>query len=209
MRQHFFIIAIIFIGINSSMAQKTIQKEFSSAGIKTLFIADDAIYKITIQSSEESIIKVSTHISGEHAENIIIEEKIIDGTLSLKTGFVPFFSLENDKLAAHKVMAVEVKLIVPTEVSVEIKSKLASVYANGSYKNLAVSLENANCDLRNFSGNAHLKTVNGNITVFASNIVSGRAISKYGIVENELSSGRKFLIEAETINGIISLLQTK
>ncbi len=106
-------------------------------------------------------------------------------------------------------MAVEVKLIIPKEISIEIKSKLASVFASGSYKNLAVSIESVNCELRNFSGNAHLKTVNVNITVFANSIVSGKAISKNGIVENELSSGGKFLIEAENINGSISLLQTK
>lgn len=199
----------LFFGITFCNAQKVIQKEFSAEGIHTLSINDDAIYKITIQSSEESTIKVSTHISGEHAESIIVEEKITNGKLAFNTGFVPFFSLENDKLAAHKVMAVEVKLIIPKEVSVEIKSKLASVYAIGPYKNLAISIENANCDLRNFSGNAHLKTANGTITVYANNTVSGKAISKYGMVENELSSGGKFLIEAETINGSISLLQTK
>ena len=72
-----------------------------------------------------------------------------------------------------------------------------------------ISIENSNCDLRNFSGNAHLKTVKGNITVVANNDVSGKAFSKYGIVKNELTSNKKFLVEAESIHGSISLLQTK
>ena len=86
---------------------------------------------------------------------------------------------------------------------------MASVFANGTYKNLAVSIENSNCDLQNFSGNAHLKTTNGNITVIANNTVSGKAFSKNGIVKNELSNHGKFQVEAESINGSISLLQTK
>ncbi len=209
MHKTFFIIAIFFFGSHCCVAQKILEKEFAAEGIHTLSIVDDAIFKITIQSSEESTIKVVLQVSGEHSESVIIEEKIADGILSLKTGFVPFFTLENDKLAAHKIMAVEVKLLIPKEISIEIKSNLASVFTSGAFKNLAVSIENAKCDLQNFSGNAHLKTVNGNITVFANNDVSGKAISKNGTVENRLSAQGKFLIEAETINGSISLLQTK
>lgn len=209
MRQIFFIIATIFIGINSVMAQKTIQKELSTEGIHTLSIADDAIFKIEIQSSEETSIKIALHISGEHSESIIIEEKISEGILSLKTGFVPFFILENDKLAAHKVMALEMKIILPKKMVVEIKSKLATVNANGAFKNLNISLENGGCVLTDFKGNAHLKTVAGNIAVHAQNGVSGKATSKHGTVENNLSNIGKFFVEAESINGSIMLLQTK
>ena len=209
MSKKILIVSFFLFSIAICNAQKVIEKEFSSKEINMLSIVDDAIFKIEIQSSENSTIKISAHISGENSESIIIEEKIVDGILSLKTGFAPFFSLENDKLAAHKVMAIELKITVPSTISVEIKSKLASVFANGTYKNLAVSIENSNCDLQNFSGNAHLKTISGNITVIANNTVSGIAVSKNGIVKNELSKNGKFLVEAESINGSISLLQTK
>lgn len=191
------------------MAQKTIQKEFSSGGIGMLSIQDDAIFKIEINSSEEKSIKMSLHISGEHAESIIVEEKITDGTLSLKTGFAPFFTLENDKLAAHKVMALEMKITLPKTMDVVIRSKLASVNANGTFKNFNISLENGNCVLNDFSGNAQLKTIAENITVHAQKNVKGKAISKNGMVENDLPKRGKFLVEAESINGSISLLQIK
>jgi hypothetical protein len=209
MRQIFFIIIILFLGNYCCLAQKTIQKEFDSEGIQKLSIADDAIFKIILQSSEETAIKVSAHISGEHFESIIIEEKIVDGTLSLKTGFAPFFTLENDKLAAHKVMAIEVKLTVPKKLAVEIKSKLASVIATGTFKSLSISLENGNCNLNNFFGNAQLKTIAGNIAVQAQKNVSGNAISRNGTVENKLSGNGEFLVGSESINGNISLLQTE
>ncbi len=209
MAKKLFIAFLFVFSITYCNAQKVIEKEFSSEEIKTLSIVDDAIFKIEIQSSETSIIKISANISGEHSESVIIEEKNTEGILSLKTGFAPFFSLENDKLAAHKIMAIELKIEVPKTISVEIKSKLASIFANGTYKNIAVSIENSNCDLQNFSGNAHLKTTNGNITVIANSTVSGKAISINGIVKNGLPNHGKFLVEAESINGIILLLQTK
>lgn len=209
MANKIFIIAFFLLGSYCGFSQKVIEKEFSSEEIRILLIDDDAISKIEIHSSEESIIKFSAHISGEHSESVVIEEKTSEGKLFLKTAFAPFFTLENDKLAAHKVMAIELKITVPETDAVEIKSKLASVFADGTYENIAVSIENSNCDLRNFSGNAHLKTVKGNITVLANNDVAGKAFSKYGIVKNELSSNKKFLVEAESIHGGISLLQTK
>lgn len=208
MAKTILIAAFLFLGSIYCTAQKTIQKEFSAAGVQKLSVKDDAIYKITIHSSEEKIIKVSLHVSGEHSESIVIEENISEKTLSLKTGFMPFFTLENDKLAAHKLMAIEMKLTVPSYMAVEIQSKLASVFAEGKYKNLLVSLENAPCHLHNFSGNAHLKTVSGDITVVAYSTVSGTAVSQHGIVKNELSSDGKFFVEAESINGSI-ILQTK
>lgn len=209
MRQIFSIIVILFFGSYCCVAQKTIQKEFDSEGIHTLSIADNDIFKITVQSSEESTIKILARISGEHSESVIMEEKIVDGTLSLKTGFAPFFTLENDKLAAHKVMAIEVNITLPKKMTVIIKSKLASVYTNGIFENLDISLENGNCILKHFSGNAQLKTIAGNITVHAQKNVSGKAISKYGTLVNKLSGQGKFNIEAESINGVISLLQTE
>ncbi len=199
----------LFFATTFCHAQKVIQKEFSSEGIQTLSIADDAIYKITLHSSEESSIKVSLHISGEHFETIIIEEKIFEETLSLKTGFLPFFTLENDKLAAHKLMGIEVEVTVPENLEVEIKSKLTSVIATGTFKNLNISLENGSCSLYEFLGNAHLKTRTGNITVQAQNEVAGKTISKKGTIVNKLSSQGRFLVFAESTNGNIWLLQTK
>lgn len=209
MAKKLFIVSFFVFSITFCNAQKVIEKEFSSEEIKTLSLLDDAIFKIEIQSSEESTIKISANISGEHSENIIIEKKIADGILSFKTGFAPFFTLENDKLAAHKVMAIELKITVPKTIAIEIKSKLTSVNTNGTFKNLNISLENGSCVLNYFSGNAQLKTIDGNINVYAQKNISGKAISMNGTVENRLSGQGKFLIDAETINGSISLLQTK
>lgn len=200
---------LLVFGTTFCSAQKVIQKEIASEGIQTLTIIDDAIYKVTVHSSEESFIKISTHIYGEHAESVLIEAIIIEETLSVKTGFTPFFALENDKLAAHKIMAIEMEITLPKKMAVEIKSKLASVNTDGVFNNLNISIENGNCILTNILGNAHIKTTGGNITVWAKNTVSGKAFSKNGTVENKLLNHGKFLVEAESSYGNISLLQTK
>ncbi len=204
-----FIVSFLFFGSYCCVAQKVIEKEFSAEGLKKLAIEDDSIFSLKITSSKRESIKMKVHISGEHSEAIIIEENRSKGGLSLKTATLPYFVFENDKLAAHKVMAIEVELFIPENISVEIKSKLASLETEGKIRNLAVSLEKGGCTINDFMGNAHLKTIDGNIKVKVQKEVSGKAISKNGTVENTLSNQEKFLVEAESINGDIYMSQTK
>lgn len=106
-------------------------------------------------------------------------------------------------------MATEIMVLIPETISVEVKVKLASLETKEKIKNLAVSLEKGNCMITAFLGNAHLKTTDGNIEVMAKKEVSGKAVSRNGSVENTLPEGEKFLIESETFNGNIYMLQTK
>lgn len=209
MQKIFVLVTFLFFGSYCCVAQKVIEKEYSVDGINTISIKDDSIFKIKITSSERESIKTAFHISGEHSETIIIEESLIEEKLLLKTGVMPYFAFENDKLAAHKVMAVEVELHIPEHISVEIKSKLASVESIGNIQNLEVFLQNGNCSVVDFLGNAHLKTELGDIKVSAKKNVAGKAISKNGTVKNTLPRKGKFLVDAESINGNINLSQTK
>ncbi len=191
------------------MAQKVIEKEFSAEGLRGLSITDDAIFSIKITSSARKTVKIKLHVSGEHAEAIIIEENRSKGKLSLKTGVMPFFEFEDDKLAAHKVMAIEVSLLVPETIFIELKSRLASLETHGKIENLDISLQKGSCRLYNFLGNAHLRTLDGSIEVQAQSNVTGHAFSKNGTVENTLPKQGVFYVEAESVNGTIYMRQTK
>ena len=80
--------------------------------------------------------------------------------------------------------------------------------SNGSAK-INVYLENGDCQLNDFLGNASIKTKHGNIKVHARENVSGRAFSTNGSVVNYLPGQAKYTIIAESRDGDISLLQTK
>lgn len=64
-------------------------------------------------------------ISGENSEAIIIEGQYNKGKLSLKTAIMLVFN--NDRLGAHKLMAIELDIYIPVTISVEIKSKFTSL----------------------------------------------------------------------------------
>src|SRR5690606_19653240 len=126
MTKSILFLSLLFILSVGCYGQKIIQKEFDLRPIHTLSIVDEALFKIAVISSEEKSIRMKLHVSGEHSENIVLEEKIENGTLFLTTGFSPFVELENDKLAAHKVMALQMEIFVPSSISIAIKSTLAS-----------------------------------------------------------------------------------
>ena len=209
MNKTIFTFLFICFGYGFCYGQKVIQKEYGIKDVHTLSIEDDAVFKITVVSSKSTKIKMVLHVSGEHSENIVMEEKLINGTLFLQTGFTPFFVMENDKLAAHKVMSLQMEIFVPSDILVVIKSKLASVFTTGMFKNLAIVLENGECVVDDFMGDAHLKSTNGNIAVVARKNVSGQGVSKNGSIEIELSKGQQYTVFAESVNGNISMEQTK
>ena len=86
---------------------------------------------------------------------------------------------------------------------------MASVATKGKFKVLKAFLGNGNCNLQEFVGNAYLKTKTGSIKVSTKENIFGNAISKNGIVINQLSENKnsKYTIIAETNMGEISLFQ--
>ena len=209
MLKHIFIFTVLLFFTTDITAQKVLQKQFDASSFERLVIESDDVFTITISAQKTDNINVRTHIEGEHHESVVVNTSEAGKTLTLSTGYSPFFEKENDKLAAHKLIAIDMLITVPENLSVEIRSKIASVTGKGTYENFFMALENGTCLLNNFKGNATLYTKEGAITVYAKPTVTGQAISKKGTVLNELPKTGKHKIIAESITGSITLLQNK
>lgn len=203
----FYILVFLFIS-SEVYAQKIIQKQWEGTAVDTILIASNDIYRVRITSEAIQTIALTTSVEGEFSEAIILEEFISGGTLRIDTGFSPYYNPKNDKLAAHKVMSVEMTLIVPKHIAVVVHSKIASVLATGDIAFLETVLENGHCILKNFKGDARLFSVFGDIAAEVQAGVGGRAISKEGVT-NELKLEGNYFIEAESTNGTVSLLTGK
>jgi hypothetical protein len=129
--------------------------------------------------------------------------------LILGIAYSPFFIAENDKLAAHKVISIEMTVTVPKNMNIEVETAIANFKGIGRFETLRASLLTGNCELADFEGDAGIKTRDGNITVHASKKVTGKAVSQKGTVINNLPVSGKYHILAESLGGDISLLQTK
>ncbi|AVI50738.1 hypothetical protein C5O00_05950 [Pukyongia salina] len=199
------LILLLLLSAHGLFAQKKVQKQWNASGIDTLWIDSDVVYKVRISEGGAESIDLITSIEGEYFEAVTVDTKITGRTLKIDTGFSPFFKPKNDKLAAHKVLSIEMILQVPENLAVVIRSKSASVSFKGSLSFLETALENGNCELMRFRGNARLYSVSGNITVDALSNVGGRAISEEGNMYNELELEGAYFIEAKSRRGSVSL----
>jgi len=202
---------IIFLGILSTAvyAQKTLEKTWDAAGFDSVEIISDEIYHVWINSEPTETISVRLRAEGEYNEQVTLLTSEENRTLSLTHGFTPFFVKENDKLAAHKVISIEVEIRVPANLSVRVKGAIVSVETKGYFKNIALELAEGNCVLRKFKGNAQLQTKQGSIQVFAIETAAVEAISRTGLVKNDLPKQGAPFIKAESVNGDITLLKSQ
>lgn len=191
--------------VSNALAQKIMEREFDATNYSVIEINSDDIFNITISAEKSDKIKIITHIEGEHYENVMLSILEEDGKLRIEPRFAPYFEAKNDKLAAHKVLAIEMEFRIPENFDIRINSSLSSVKARGKFLSFEALLGVGNCILEEFLGDAKIKTKQGFIKVFALERVSGKAFSKKGKVINELERNGKYSIEAESFEGDISL----
>ncbi|OAB80114.1 hypothetical protein [Cochleicola gelatinilyticus] len=203
------IILIIVVFVSGLHAQKQMQKTWDASSFETLFIKSDAVYTITVISEKRNTISISTSIEGESSETVVVNASEINNTLTISTSRIPFFISKNDKLAAHKVLAIEMELKIPEDINFKVKSSMASVTLSGIFKEVSLALEAGNCIATKFKGNATIETKSGFITIEADDACEGIAISKYNTATNSLRTSGKYKIIATSIYGTVSLTQTK
>ncbi|MFT4848973.1 MAG: hypothetical protein ACI83B_001511 [Sediminicola sp.] len=199
----------LVFGICEAVSQKLVEKQLNATTFERIVISSKIINTLAINTEVTDQIRIVSKVVGENCENVVVTTSQENKTLKIGASYSPYFIAENDKLAAHKVISVDVELTIPNFLYVEVRTSIASVSVIGNYSNLQANLENRDCELNNFLGNASIKTKRGNIKVHVKGSVSGRAFSTNGSVVNYLPGRAKYTIVAESRDGDISLLQTK
>ena len=200
---------LLIFGISEAISQKVVEELHDAAGIERLIIASDLINTLTITSEATNQIRVVSKVVGENYESLLVTTSEENKIFKIGAFYSPYFIPENDKLAAHKLMSVDIELTIPNSLFVEVSAPIASISATGNYANFQAYLESGDCELSRFLGNASITTKGGDITVYAKEDVSGRAFSEKGSVVNYLPGRARYTIIAESRDGDISLLQTK
>lgn len=202
-------IILILLLCSKSFSQKIIEKEIAANHYNNIEISSDKIHHIHLISTDLNTISIITRIEGQDYESVVLSLLEKNNTLLIEPDTTPFFKSINDKLAAHKVQSIEIELKLPKRLGVTINSKIASLTSKGSFNNIEASLEDGNCTLTNFEGNANISSKSGFIDVSTKANIKGYAYSKSGFIINELSDNLRsnYNITAQTKDGDISLIQ--
>ncbi|WP_397363921.1 hypothetical protein [Olleya sp. R77988] len=188
----------------SVFAQKSTEKSWSATQLKTLTIDGQNVFKIKVSNSLDNTINLKVKIEGEYAKHLVIIDSITETQLFISSTFQPLFKNENDKLSAHKVLSVEYEITVPKHINLDIKSDIAFVQITGQYPSVFIELNQGNCNLKQFLGDAIINTIEGNITIETNN-AKVEAFTKTGTVSNKFFINKNHQISCHSINGNIKI----
>lgn len=200
----FFVLLLFWI---SALSQSSFNKIIDVTEISEIFIVLDNTFQVEVTNTSENKVIISAISEGEYQNNVLINVKQTQNTLVIEDDIQPFSEKHNDKLSAHKVIALKVKIQLPRHLDTTITSKLASLDLDGSLKSLFVELNSGDCLVQNFIGNAVINTLGGNIELHTKN-AKIKAVTKSGIISSDKISG-KHQIELKSITGNISVYKTK
>jgi len=204
-----FSISLMFLFFSFQLlAQKAVEKSIDAVNISSIEIEGNEMFKINVSTSKVDFITLKTKIEGEYSDQIVVLAETKDETLIVSSKFQPLFKKDDDKLSAHKVVSIELELVIPSDLNVYIRSESASAKIRGAYKNLLVELAQGNCKIESFLGNATVNTINGKIEM-NSNYATVEALSKTGSVFMEQLVFGNNVIRLNSINGNISVIKTK
>ncbi|MEQ3663301.1 MULTISPECIES: DUF4097 family beta strand repeat-containing protein [unclassified Olleya] len=201
-------ILLLLIAITSVCAQKSTEKIWNADVINTIVIDGENVFNITVSNSPSNTILLKVKIEGEHANQLVMVDSIVNKQLYISSSFQPLFVKDNDKLSAHKVMSVEYQLFVPKNIKLEIKSNIGSVDLVGTYLSVFIELNQGNCNLKQFLGNASINTVNGDINIETDH-AKVEAFTKTGQIALTQFKFLKYNLNCHTINGDIKITKTK
>ncbi len=204
--KYVFLLILIPIGL---FAQKKVEQTFDIEGLKAIVIDSDLIFKITMHTQPVTFIQLNTVVDGETYASTLVNTKVVDDRLEIRTGRTPDFTPFNDKLSAHKVLSIELEMIIPENMNVDIRSTLAEVNLNGLYGKLQIDLGRGGLIGRGVRfRESVINTMSGNITI-ALTEANVTALSRNGSrnVATVFNEGPPCIIQ--TIHGDIDVLQVK
>lgn len=188
--------------------QKNLYRTISANDISLVQVNASNCFKVEFHTVEGNAIAIEAEIEGEYSQDLDLEVNTSGTTVLIEAGFAPSFENPNDKLSAHKVVSILLKLTIPSFKEVEVYGTNSRVILEGKYKELDVSLSDGECELHNIEGNANVKTQSGTINVLAKS-AQINANSKYGKVSfNPIPEGL-FIYKLQTVTGNIELSKTE
>ncbi len=189
-------------------AQKKLQKTIFADNISLVQVNTANCFEVEIHTSQGDDVIIEAEMEGEYSQDLDLEVNTNGSTLIIEAGFTPSFENPNDKLSAHKVVSILLKLTIPFYKNVEIYGTNSRVVIEGKYKELNISLSDGACELKSIMGNASVKTQSGFINVFAESAHID-AKSKYGKVSfNPIPEGFS-IYRLQTVTGNIQLSKTE
>lgn len=202
------IFIMFFFVLNFATAQKVVKKSIVDRSISSFQIDASNCFDIHIETTDTYEMFVEANIDGEYRKDLVLKVKEEGSTVLISAGFRPNFENPNDKLSAHKVVSIALRIQLPAHKNVRVFGTNSNIDANGIYEKLKITLNDGAASLNNVRGFAEVSSQSGDI-IIASEAAEIIAISKYGkVTENEIPNGNnKYILNSVTGNILLNRIE--
>ena len=198
---------IFFLSIQMAIGQKIVKKTILNNIDTAIDINTTNCYRVNINTSKTNEIIVEATMAGEYSNDLALNIFEEGNTLLIDTSFNANFELPNDKLGAHKVVAIALNIQIPENLNVNLHGTSSAINAFGNYDNLSVSSNDGKCVLKTSGKKTTVKTQSGTIELFVKS-AKIKATSNYGKVTSDKIPLGVFEYNLNTITGDIHIYKT-
>ncbi len=156
---------MFFASLGMVNAQKVVKKNIIDVNAAHLLIDAANCFKIDLTTNTSKEMVVEAIIDGEYRNDLLVKIEEETSFIKISAGFQPGYIIPNDKLSAHKVISISLRIQVPEQMNVHLFGTNCNVHAAGLYTNLKVTLDDGLCNLENVSKNTVVTTQSGDIYV--------------------------------------------
>ncbi len=203
----YILLSIITMLSLSIQSQSTIDKSIDVSSYNEVVLILDHTFLVELSNTTDDKISISAQSEGEYKDSVLLKVIQDEDTITIADDIQPFSKNYNDKLSAHKVIALKTKVSIPKDLKVTLRSRLASLHMDASFSSLFVELQAGDCLIDSFIGDAIINTFSGSISMH-TNHATVVANSKSGIVTIEKTYG-PHQVQLKSISGNISVYKTK
>ncbi|GGD51705.1 hypothetical protein GCM10011361_17990 [Muriicola marianensis] len=205
--KYFTTFLLLLLCLDQACGQKIVKKAMLLPHITSIQIEAQHFSEVQLTTTPGVELQLEATMEGEYQKDIGIEMTEDGNTLTISGSFQPFFEAPNDKLSAHKVVAVSLQVRVPEDQIVAVYGTNTRVMAGGIFRELEIVLSDGQCSLENPEGFIRATTLSGDIFLSAETGVV-KAESKYGKVDiPELPVGKN-RFNLESVRGDIYVRKT-
>lgn len=159
------LLVLVLLNIGFLNAQKVIKKSILNPNTSSILIDTGNCFKLDLTTTISKEIVIEAIIDGEYKNDLLLKIEEQQSATKISTGFHPSFVNPNDKLSAHKVVSIALKVQIPEHMKVRIIGTSCNANINGTYDILDVSMDDGICNLENVSKSVHVVTQSGDIHV--------------------------------------------
>lgn len=182
-----FLLPAVFLtgsGTHILHAQKRVSKTLINPEIKAISIDSDLCYRVILETTDTDEVTVEARMDGEYSGDLVIHFREDGQTLFIEPRFGPEFRLPNDKLGAHKVVSVGMRVALPEDQNVQVTATTCDIRTSGRFRDLKIVFNDGSCRLEHRAEHTEVRT--GSASILARiHAGSVEAESRFGLVSLE------------------------